>query len=98
MAAFKLKRERDDYNNYTLGLYVYSAVGAVIGAAFGNKKAQYVEEPFTVSAKKREELENMSEETKMKYVRQLFGQLETMKTNFETGKKQKALEEKQKTS
>lgn len=98
MKAYELQQERIDYNNYTLGLYVYSAVGAVIGAAFGNKKAKYVDEPFTVSAKKRKEMENMSEETKMKYVRQLFGQLETMQKNFEADKKRKAEQEKQKTS
>lgn len=98
MKAYELQQERIDHNNYTLGLYVYSAFGAVIGAAFGNKKAQYVDEPFTVSAKKRKEMENMDEETKMKYVRQLFGQLGTMQKNFEADKKRKVEQEKQKTS
>ena len=97
MKAHKLQLEREDRSNYNLGMYVLSAVGAVIGQAFGNKKAKYVDEPFMESAKKNVAPEDMDEETKMKYVEQLFGKLSVMQTNFELEKKRKAQEE-QKTS
>ena len=96
MKAHKLQLERDDRSNYNLGMYVLSAVGAVIGQAFGNKKAKYVDEPFYESAKK-QNADEMDEATKMKYVEQLFAKLSVMQTNFELEKKRKAQEE-QKTS
>lgn len=95
--AHEMTLEREDRANYTLGLYIYSAVGAVIGAAFGNKKAKYLEEPFSETSRKQKEMENMDEETKMKYVNQLFAKLGVMQTNFEMEKKRKAQAE-QKTS
>lgn len=87
--AFELEQERVDRNNYYLGFYMMSAVGAVLSSALGGKKGSYLEEPLFVTAKKEKEMESLTEEQKMVYVEQLFGKLETMQTNFELNKSNK---------
>ena len=87
VAAHTLRLEREDHNNYNLGMYILSAVGTVIGQAFGNKKASYIEKPFTDMAKEQEKLNNLTEEDKKRYAELLFAQLGSMQHSFEREKK-----------
>lgn len=53
---------------------------ASIGVAFSKKKIKYPENPAVIREKNRTDF---TEEEKQKYIELFFGQLETMKTNFE---------------
>ena len=60
-------------------------VMAAIGASF-SKKNKYPENPAVVREKNRTDI---TEEEKEKYVKMLFGQLDTMQKNFELNHKKK---------
>lgn len=78
----KRKREIEDIEQHAwlTGQYVLAA----IGVSFSKKKKKYPENPAVVREKNRTDF---TEEEKMKYVETLFGQLDTMKNNFERNHK-----------
>lgn len=91
--AFTLQQERKDDELWTLGIYVYSAVSTAIEHNFMGRKAKskYLEKPLLREAMEKKKMEdkmqNLTDEEKLKYTKLLFAQLETMKNNFELGKK-----------
>ena len=78
----KRKREIDNIEQHAwlTGQYVLAA----IGVSFSKKKKKYPENPAVAREKNRTDF---TEEEKMKYVETLFGQLDTMKNNFERNHK-----------
>ena len=52
IVADNIKRERENYMLWLQGLYIYDAVGAVVGAALskpGHKKPEYLKEPIRIT-------------------------------------------------
>lgn len=78
----KRKREIEDIEQHAwlTGQYVLAA----IGVSFSKKKIKYPENPAVIREKNRTDF---TEEEKKKYVELLFGQLGTMKDNFERNHK-----------
>ncbi len=76
------KREMDliEQHAWLTGQYVLAA----IGVSFSKKKIKYPENPAVIREKNRTDF---TEEEKKKYVELLFGQLGTMKDNFERNHK-----------
>ena len=62
------------------GQYVLAA----IGVSFSKKKIKYPENPAVIREKKRTDF---TEEEKERYIKMLFGELDTMKNNFERNHK-----------
>jgi len=44
--AYELKRDEENANMWLQGSYIYHAVGAVLGQAFGDRRAKYLSEPY----------------------------------------------------
>lgn len=52
IVADNIKRERENYMMWLQGLYIYDAVGAVVGSALskpGRKKPEYLKEPIRIT-------------------------------------------------
>ena len=54
--AFTLKRKMDNESMWLQGIYVFHALQAVIGSAFGKSRVKYVEEPFDIFPKTKMEI------------------------------------------
>lgn len=67
IVADNIKRERENYMLWLQGLYVYNAVGAVVGSILskpGHKRPEYLSEPiritpFTEAEKRQRQQEEM---------------------------------------
>ena len=76
------KREMDliEQHAWLTGQYVIAA----IGVSFSKKKIKYPENPAVIREKNRTDF---TEEEKERYIKMLFGELDTMKNNFERNHK-----------
>ena len=65
--AYMLKRKVDNEEAWISGLYVYNAFGAVLTTAFSKHQAKYVERPFDIFPKTKEEkkIEERNEKKKL---------------------------------
>lgn len=55
--AYTLQRRKENENMWLQGMYVYKALEAVIGTAFGKSRIKYAQEPFDIFPKTKYEIE-----------------------------------------
>lgn len=66
--AYTLRRRRDNEDMWLQGMYVYKALEAVIGTAFGKSKVKYVQEPFDIFPKTKLEIEQEKAQERQKLI------------------------------
>lgn len=91
--AEKIKQEQLDTQMWTMGAYVFEAVGTAVGNALrgkGKKAMPYRDSPFSKQIK--EERGEYTEEEKMQKVNAIFNALQIMKVNYDLEKKFKKAE------
>jgi len=74
--SYMLQRRKENENMWLQGMYVYKALEAVIGTAFGKTKIKYVQEPFDIFPKTKLEIEQEKEAERQKlidYLNRLMG-------------------------
>ena len=76
--AYRMRREQDDTDMWTMGAYVMNAFGVVLANAFGkHSNAKYLEHPFSWRPPE------LTDEEIMAQTNALFKSLGTMQTAFE---------------
>ena len=85
MEAYNLKRKVSDAEAWQFNMYTMCAVQtAVANVLIGKKsKAEYLKEPFSQTAEKQEDEENLSETEKKRQRDRLLMTLQLMQANFE---------------
>ena len=74
LIAENIRTEKQNYMAWLQGLYIYDAVGAIVGQMFGKgKKPQYMKEPIRITPLTEEEKEKEQQETVDKFVKWLDG-------------------------
>ena len=66
--AFTLQRRMRNEDMWIQGMYIYKALEAVIGTAFGKNRIKYVEEPFDIFPKTDLEKEQENEKERQKLI------------------------------
>lgn len=66
--AYTLQRRKENENMWLQGMYVYKALEAVIGTAFGKNRIKYVQEPFDLFPKTKIEIEQEKEAERQKLI------------------------------
>lgn len=74
-----------EVNAYMAGIYNMRAIAAIVDG----KKHAYPSKPLMLTKGKEQEPEELTEEQKIEYQRQLLMQLQVMQSNFDTGNKSK---------
>lgn len=82
--AYLMREETYDTHMWHLGQYVMSAVAVVLSDK--KHKVDYVKKPFLTEMREKRELENMSEEEKIRQTKLFFDNLMQMQKRFEKSK------------
>jgi hypothetical protein len=66
--AYTLQRRKENEDMWLQGMYIYSALQAVIGTAFGKRQIKYEQKPFDLFPKTKLEVEQEKAQERQKLI------------------------------